>query len=274
METPQIIGIVNVTPDSFSDGGAYLEPGAAVTHARGLMQDGAAAVDVGAAASHPDAVEVSPAEELRRLEPVVRQLRKDGVPLSIDSYQPAVQRWAIEHEVAYLNDIHGFPHAEMHPDLAAAGCDLIVMHCVQRAGHATRAETEPEAVLEGVFAFFDERVAALTNAGVARKRLILDPGMGFFLGANPDATVLMLRNLGRLRKTFGCRVLVSVSRKSFLGAIAGQPVAQRGAATLAAELHAAQTGVDFIRTHDVRALADGLAVSAALRKEAPTPARA
>jgi dihydropteroate synthase type 2 len=254
---------VNLTEDSFSDGGRYLDPGKALEHARRLTADGADAVDLGAASSHPDAMRVPPALEIERLEPVVAELVAEGVRVSIDSYHPEVQRWALARGVAFLNDIRGFPDASLYAELASASCDLIVMHSVQR-GPATRAHTDPEAVIAGIDAFFAERIAALEAAGVAHERLLLDPGMGFFLGSDPEPSRLVLRGLGALRTRFGCAVAVSVSRKSFLRALSGREVNESGAATLAAELFAASQGVDWIRTHDVRALRDALTVQQAL----------
>jgi dihydropteroate synthase type 2 len=226
------------------------------------VRDGADGIDLGGAASHPGALPVPPDEEIRRLAPVVEALAAHGVPLSVDTFQPAVQRWAIGHGAAYLNDVRGFPHPDLYPELASAGCRLIVMHAV--GAEATRAPAEPNTIVDRIVAFFAARLRAFDAAGIARDRLILDPGMGFFLGGNAEASIEVLRNLGRLRATFGLPLLVCVSRKSFLGTITGRDARERGAATLAAELFAARQGVDYLRTHDVRALRDALAVTAAL----------
>ena len=261
---PAIVGIVNLTEDSFSDGGRFVEPAAALAHARRLLADGADVVDLGAASSHPDAKPVPPAEEIARLAPVVDALRAEGASLSIDSFAPETQAWALARDVDYLNDIAGFGEPELYPDLARSETRLIVMHSIQRRGRAVRERTDPRAVLAGIDAFFAERVAALEAAGVARERLVLDPGMGFFLGADPEPSLAVLRALPALRERFGLPLLVSVSRKSFLGAVTGRGVEERGAATLAAELFAVRSGVDYVRTHDVRALADALAVTRVL----------
>jgi dihydropteroate synthase type 2 len=142
------------------------------------------------------------------------------------------------------------------------------MHSLQRAGKATREPGKTSGVLERITRFFDERCAVLRNAGIDDGRLILDPGMGFFLGDNPEPSLHTLANIKRLRERYGLAVMVSVSRKSFLGAVTGRAVEERGAATLAAELHAASQGVDYIRTHDVRALVDGLAIIDAIGRNA------
>lgn len=262
--TPQLVGIVNITRDSFSDGGLYLDPAHAIARARALAKDGADLIDLGPASSHPDAETVSAAEEIRRLTPVVEALLPE-ISLSVDSYQPETQLWALRRGVAWLNDIEGFRHPEIYPELAASEVGLVVMHSIQRSGHATREHTHAAAVLEGMEAFFAERIEALVSAGVARERLVLDPGMGFFLGATPEPSLAVLRSLPELAQRFSLPLYVSVSRKSFLGALTGRRQAnERGAATLAAEIFAARAGASFIRTHDVGALRDALRVWRAL----------
>jgi dihydropteroate synthase type 2 len=268
MTVPHLFGIVNLTEDSFSDGGRYLDPQAAIAHARALAGAGAAVIDLGAAASNIMARPVDPAEEIRRLEPVIAALAGDGIAVSVDSFRPEVQRFAIARGVDFLNDIQGFPDAALYPELAAAGCRLVVMHAVQQTGQAQQLPLSADAVWRRIREFFAARLAALERAGIARDRLIVDPGMGFFLSSRPEASLRVLAGLGRLKRAFGLPVLVSVSRKSFLGALTGRAAAELGAATLAAELHAAAAGADFIRTHDPGALADGLRVMHALRTAA------
>ncbi len=258
-----IVGIVNLTTDSFSDGGQYLDPALALAQAQRLLSEGASFVDLGPASSNPDAQPVGASEQIARLAPVVAQLAPGAV--SIDATEPEVIRWALAQKVAMLNDIRGFGDSELWPELARARCKLVVMHSLAGAMVADRRDMEPEQVWQSVLEFFDCRIAELERAEIARERLILDPGMGFFLGANPQASVLVLRRLPQLRERYGLPLYVSVSRKSFLGALAGgRPVAQRGAVTLAAELFASRNSADYIRTHDVRALADGLRVQNAL----------
>jgi dihydropteroate synthase type 2 len=259
----QILGILNITEDSFSDGGKYLEPPAALAHARALAQD-ADILDIGAASSNPDSAGVAPEVEIARLEDVVPELQREKIALSIDTYAIAVQRWALRHKVEYLNDIHGFADASLYPALAASSARLIVMHSVQAQGRATRVDVPPSAILDRIRRFFDVRLAALIGAGVARDRLILDPGMGFFLGTDPETSFAVLRALPVLKSEFGLPLLVSVSRKSFLRKITGRAAAEAGPASLTAELFAARNGADFIRTHDPRALKDALAVWAVL----------
>jgi dihydropteroate synthase type 2 len=266
MARPLIVGIVNITADSFSDGGRFLDPAAAIAHARALAAGGADIVELGAAASNIAAEPVSAAEEIRRLEPVIASFAGSGARLSIDTWQPEVQRKALARGVDYLNDIRGFPDPAIYPELAAAHCRLVVMHAIEAiGGRAQRRDLAPDEVLRSIEAFFGERVARLEQAGIARERLVLDPGMGFFLSTRPEASLYALAQLPRLKAAFGLPVMISVSRKSFLAAITGHAdPTERGAASLAAELYAAANGAGYIRTHDPAGLSDALTVTAAL----------
>ncbi len=260
---PLIIGIVNITEDSFSDGGRYLAPEDALLHARALAE-WADVIELGPASTHPNARAVSAQEEIQRLQAVLPQLVAAGNRVAVDSFQVATQSWALEQGAAYLNDTQGFPRPKEVPGLAASSAKLVVMHSVQRRGKAVRRRTDPERILAQIEDFFAERLEVLGEAGIARERIILDPGMGFFLGSNPEPSLRVLRELPRLRKYFGLPLLVSVSRKSFIQALTGREARGVGAATLAVELFAARAGVDYIRTHDVAALRDALRVSAIL----------
>ncbi len=165
-----------------------------------------------------------------------------------------------------MNDIQGFPDPSLYPELAAAQCKLVVMHAVQGRGRAQRLELPATEVWGRIVSFFSERIATLEQAGVARERIIIDPGMGFFLSSRPEASAHVLARLAELKSVFALPVLVSVSRKSFLRSITGRASASElGAATLAAELFAAEQGADFIRTHDPGALTTALRVISALR---------
>lgn len=257
----KIFGIVNITEDSFSDGGRYLAPDAAIAHARKLVRDGADAIDLGAASSNPDAKAVTADEEIGRLAPVVEALKRDGISMSIDTFAPDVQRWALNQGVDYLNDVRGFPDDTLYPSLANSNASLVVMHAVQEGGPASRAIRVPAAELpDRIIAFFEQRIAALTQAGIARERLIVDTGMGLFLGTDADGSFTVLRNLQRIKQAFGLPLLVSVSRKSFLRRLTGRGKDEAGAATLASELFTALQGADYIRTHEVQPLRDALAV--------------
>jgi dihydropteroate synthase type 2 len=265
MARPLLVAILNITDDSFSDGGRYLDPAAAIAQARALAAGGADIVELGAAASNIAAKPVSAEEEIRRLQPVIATLKGDGVPLSIDTFQIETQRFALAGSVDYLNDIQGFPDPAVYPDLAAARCRLVVMHAAQGRGRAQSLELGPEEVWRHIQDFFAKRIPRLERAGIARERLILDPGMGLFLSSRPESSLRVLRGLEELKRIFGLPILVSVSRKSFLGRLTGRgDPAGLGAASLAAELYAARHGADLIRTHDPAALRDALIVSEAL----------
>jgi dihydropteroate synthase type 2 len=255
---------VNLSEDSFSAGGRHPDPDRAIEHALQLAREGADAVDVGAAASNPRAAAVAPEEEIRRLDPVVTALQAACVPVSVDSFAPAVQRWALTRHVDFLNDTRGFADSSLYPQLASSRSRLIVMHAIQDTGKADRTRGDEATILDRITAFFEQRLAALVAGGIARERCILDPGMGLFLGTGAGASVTVLRALRELRVRFGLPILVGVSRKSVVGLLSGRPVDERGAATLAAELYAVRQGVDWIRTHDVGALRDGIVVQAAL----------
>lgn len=266
---PCIVGIVNITEDSFSDGGRYLAPADALAHARQLHADGAGIIELGPAASHPGSRPVSTAQQQRRLAPVLEPLAAEGIPVSVDTLDPQVQRFAVASGAAYLNDIQGFGDPEQYPALAESRCQLIVMHSVQAAGPATRVVTDPAEVWAGIGRFFTRRLAALQAAGVGRDRLIIDPGLGYFLGSTPGPSLTALAGIGQLRESFGLPVLVSASRKSFLRALTGRDAAGAGPATLAAEIFAAAQGAAYLRTHDVAAVHDALTVLTALAGAAP-----
>jgi len=260
---PVVFGILNITRDSFSDGGKFLGAEAAVAHARELVRAGAGVVDIGAAASNPQAEAVSPQEEIARLEPAVRALKTGGVAVSIDTFAPEVQTWALERDVEYLNDIHGFAEPKLYPVLAGGRAKLVVMHAVQERGRATSLDLPSDKIFQRILEFFDARLTALERAGVDRSRLIVDPGMGFFLSSRAEASFEVLRRLPELTAAFGLPLLISVSRKSFLRRTVRRTPTVAGYATLAAEIFAVFRGADYIRTHDPAALADGLAVWAA-----------
>ncbi|MGE0481587.1 MAG: dihydropteroate synthase [Phycisphaerae bacterium] len=282
-----ILGILNLTRDSFSDGGRFVDPRAAIEHAGRLVADGAAIVDVGAESTHPDAEDVSAADEIRRLDPVIGALVADGFAVSVDTCKPAVMRAAIAQGVVMINDVNGFRDPDAIAAVRDADVRLIVMHNRSPRGRArpdsggadaTRAAPPTDGppalgtatIVDEIAAFFQRQVAALTAAGVRRERIILDPGMGLFLGRDPALSVRVLRELARLG-ALGLPLCVSVSRKSFIGATLAapgapaRPVDQRGAGTLAAELWAAANGAELIRTHDVRALRDAITMWSALR---------
>jgi dihydropteroate synthase type 2 len=245
----KIFGILNITDDSFSDGGKFLDAGAAIAHAEKLAADGADVIDIGAASSNPKAAPVPPELEIARLGAVLPALKARGLKLSIDSFSPLVQRWALDQGIDWLNDIHGFPDDALYPALAKSGCGLVVMHMVQAEGVAVGMEVPVAEIMPRILRFFDHRIGALTAAGIARERLVLDPGMGFFLGRGAQNSFAVLRRLPELTQRYGLPLLVSVSRKSFLRA--GRPplAPEVLGAGLAAELFAEANGASLIRTH-------------------------
>ena len=259
----KILGILNITEDSFSDGGQFLAPETALAQGRALLKD-ADILDIGAASSNPDSKLVPPDIEIARLQSVLIPLKAEGATISIDSFAPDVQRWALRQGVDYLNDIHGFAEPALYPELAAANAKLIVMHAILERGVATRDDIPAHAIFDRAVSFFEQRVAALTDAGIACERLILDPGMGFFVGSDPENSLTLLRRLPELKARFGLPLLVSVSRKSFLRKLTNRLAQEAGAASLTAELFAQANGADYIRTHAPGALRDGVNILKAI----------
>lgn len=264
MRLPKLVGIVNVTEDSFYDGGKYLEPTAAICHARELTAQGADIVEVGPASSHPDSKDVTAAEECRRIRPVLDVLIGEGIAVSVDSSQVETQRLAIEMGATYLNDVLGFPDSSFYSGLAESQCKLVVVHAITSARKAMRVRSDPTSIWHRIDDFFDRRIAALTAAGISADRLVLDPGLGFFLGDTPELSLVVLGSIRRLLERYRLPVMISASRKSFLQSLVGQSAAGSGPATLAAELYAALMGVTYIRTHDVAALRGAMKVMVGL----------
>ncbi len=292
-----IFGIVNVTRDSFSDGGRWLAAPDAIGRAERLLADGAEVIDVGAESTHPDAEDVPAAVEIERLAPVVDALCARGVAVSVDTRKPPVMQAMVARGVRWLNDVNGFRSAAAMAVVAAAPAAVrfVAMFARTASGRADRAGAPPGDVIAEITAFFRERVAAFGALGIARERLVLDPGMGFFVGPDAAASLRVLAHVERWHAEFaplldpgigfgkapkhnlellarmatftqlGRPLLLGVSRKSFLGAVTGAAVGERSAATLAAELHLADAGVAWVRTHDVKALRDALAVRDAIR---------
>jgi dihydropteroate synthase type 2/dihydropteroate synthase type 3 len=256
---PQIAGILNMTTDSFSDGGLFIDPEAALRQAGKLMEQGASIIDIGAVSSNPAGVDVPVQEEIDRLKKIVPELLKRSISISIDSFRTPVQRYFLRSGVQFLNDIAGFPDPAFYPELSDSDVRLIIMHSVQR-GRARIEDIDPETIPRRLIEFFDERIEALEQAGVERHRMILDPGMGHFLGRDPECSIQAIRFLPDLKARYGTQVLVSVSRKSFLGAITGRDIPDRLPATLAAELASVMQGADYIRTHEPGPLLDACKV--------------
>ncbi|TMG78775.1 MAG: dihydropteroate synthase [Betaproteobacteria bacterium] len=254
------MGVVNVTPDSFSDGGRFLEAGAAVDHARRLVEEGADIVDVGAESSRPGADAVAPGEELSRLLPVLKGLKDLPVPVSVDTVKPEVMRAAIAEGASMINDINALRAPGALETAADADVGVCLMH-MQGEPRTMQREPRYRDVVAEVKAFLAERVAAAEARGIARERIVVDPGFGF--GKTVEHNFELLRNLGRLAE-IGLPVMAGWSRKSTLGAVTGRGPAERVAASVAAALLAVQHGARIVRVHDVAATRDAFAVLAAL----------
>ncbi|WP_412740919.1 dihydropteroate synthase [Krasilnikovia sp. MM14-A1259] len=257
------MGVLNVTPDSFSDGGRYGDPDSAVAHGIALHRDGAAVVDVGGESTRPGAERVDAAAEIARVVPVIRELAAAGVPISIDTSRAAVASAALEAGATIVNDVSGgLADPKMASVVAAAGCPWILMHWRGHSRHMQEHATYTDVVAE-VRAELLERVAAATGAGVAPGQLILDPGLGF--AKHAEHNWALSARLGEL-VALGFPVLFAASRKSYLGRLlagpdgAPRPVDDREAATVATSVLAVAAGAWGVRVHDVRATADALAV--------------
>ena len=261
LERPLVMGVVNVTPDSFSDGGKFMDREAAVAHARRMVEEGADLVDVGAESTRPGAHAVSEDEELRRLMPVLESLADLPVPVSVDTRRVRVMRQALAAGASMINDVQALQAAGAPEAVAASDCAVCLMHM---KGDPRTMQKDPQYgdVVTEVSAFLASRIAAAQASGIARERLTVDPGFGF--GKALAHNLELLRRLGELA-VHGVPLLVGLSRKSMLGAITGRPAADRLAPSIAAALLAAHHGAKILRVHDVRETRDALAVWQALR---------
>jgi len=260
LERPLIMGIVNLTPDSFSGDGAGTDVDRAIRLARHQFETGADILDIGAESSRPGAIQTPEDEELRRLIPVLREIVDWGVPVSVDTYKPAVMRAALDAGAAMINDISALRHPGALAAVAASDCAVCLMHMQGEPGTMQVAPHYDDVVRE-VREFLTQRVACCREAGIAADRLVLDPGFGF--GKNLEHNLALFRALTATGSD-DLPLLVGVSRKSMLGAITGQPVERRVAASLAAAVLAARKGAKILRVHDVEETRDALAVLAAL----------
>uniref|UniRef100_Q47HI0 dihydropteroate synthase n=1 Tax=Dechloromonas aromatica (strain RCB) TaxID=159087 RepID=Q47HI0_DECAR len=262
IDRPLLMGIVNLTPDSFSGDGLVGDVDRAIRHARQQFEAGADILDIGAESSRPGAIPTPESEELRRLVPVLREVSAWGVPVSVDTYKPAVMHAALEAGATMINDITGMLHPEALAVVAGSDCAVCVMHMQGEPG-TMQHSPDYGSVLDEVKGFLKAAVARCRAVGVADDRLIVDPGFGF--GKTQDHNLALFRALAE-GFVDDFPVLVGVSRKSMLGAITGRPVAERMPASVAAALIAAQKGAKILRVHDVAATKDALAVWSAIEK--------
>jgi len=258
------MGILNVTPDSFSDGGRYLAHGAALAHAQQMLADGVDMIDIGGESTRPGAAALPLDQELERVIPLVEALRDCGVPLSVDTYKPAVMRAALAAGADLINDIRGFRDADAIAAVAGSNCGVCAMHMAGEPQTMQVAPPDYADVVSEVAAYLEQRAQALQQAGVARSRICIDPGFGF--GKSVAHNYALLAHLGRLAES-GLPVLAGMSRKSMLGAVTGRASApERVAASIAAAVCAAERGAAIIRVHDVAQTVDALAVWRATRQ--------
>lgn len=262
LRRPVVMGILNITPDSFSDGGRYLDREAALAQARRMRAEGAAIIDVGAESTRPGAAEISVQEELDRSLPVVEALVAElDVVVSVDTSTPELMREAAARGAGFINDVRALQRPGSLEAAAATGLPVCLMHM---KGEPATMQLQPfyEDVVAELQSFFAGRIAACAAAGIDASRIVLDPGFGF--GKTLDHNLTLLARLSRFRE-LGCPLLVGLSRKSMLSSLlGGVPVSERLHAGLAAAVAAVLNGASIIRTHDVRATVDALVVAAAL----------
>jgi dihydropteroate synthase len=254
---PLVMGILNVTPDSFSDGGRHHALEAALEGAEQMIKDGVDIIDIGGESTRPGSPSVPVAEELGRVMPVIYALRELGYPLSIDTCKPEVMREAIIAGADMINDINGFRAPGAIEAVKDSDCGLCVMH-MQGTPQDMQAQPAYADVVGEVIAFLRERVEALLAAGVAPERVTIDPGFGF--GKTVEHNYALLRNISRMQQELGLPVLAGLSRKSMIGAVTGRPVEQRMAGSLGGALAAVAQGARIVRVHDVAETVDALKV--------------
>ncbi len=263
---PLVMGVLNVTPDSFSDGGRFLDPEKAIAQARRLRAEGADILDVGAESTRPygGAVRVPREEERARLAPVLAEVVALGIPVSIDTLKPAIAAWALDLGAAIVNDVWGLQgDPGMAGVVAAHGAPVIIMHNRQSADPSID-------IVADVTTFFLRSLDIAGRAGIARKNIVLDPGIGF--GKTPEQSLICIAQLDAFR-AFGLPLLVGASRKRFIDTVAPAAPAQRLGGSLAAHLIAVENGAKIVRVHDMAPTVQALAVAAAIRRARAAPAR-
>ncbi len=258
LDRPQVMGIVNTTPDSFSDGGAHFDAEAAVAHGLRLAEEGADILDVGGESTRPGSQEVPVEEELRRVVPVIEGLaRKTALPISIDTSKPEVMRAAIDAGAGMLNDVYGLRREGALDAAAELGVPVVLMHMLGEP-RSMQASPEYDDVVGEVHRFLAERIFAAEMAGIARKNIVVDPGFGF--GKTTAHNLQLLAQLERFTE-LGVPVLAGLSRKRTIGELTGRSEPrERVAGSVAAHLVAAQQGALLLRVHDVAAMVDALKV--------------
>ena len=253
---PAVMGVLNITPDSFSDGGRFVVPASALAQARRMIAEGADIIDIGAESTRPYGAEpVSAEEELNRLRPILADVVSLGIPVSIDSMKSAVVAWALDAGATIANDVWGLQRdPDMARLLAARHCPVVIMHNRDRADASIDIMTD-------IAGFFARSLETAAKAGISRENIVLDPGIGF--GKTPEQSMTVLARLDQLG-TFGLPLLVGASRKRFISSVSPSEPHQRLGGSIAAHLIAARAGARIIRTHDVSETVQALRVAAAI----------
>jgi dihydropteroate synthase len=259
LDRPVVMGILNVTPDSFSDGGRFLVPEQALAQAKQMIAEGADIIDIGAESTRPygGAVAVSPDQEQARLGPILPVLKDLGVPISIDTMKAEVAAWALEAGAVIVNDVWGLQRdPDMAPIVSKYGIPIVIMH--------NRETADPSIdIMADIASFFARSIEVALRAGIAQNRIVLDPGVGF--GKTPEQSMTAIAQLGRL-KSFGLPLLVGASRKRFIDAVVPSPPDRRIGGSIASHLMAVENGAAIVRAHDVAETVQALRVAAAIRR--------
>jgi dihydropteroate synthase len=257
---PAVMGVLNITPDSFSDGGQFIAPERALAQARRMIAEGADIIDIGAESTRPYGSEpIAADEELKRLQPILADVVALGIPVSIDSMKSAVVAWALDAGATIANDVWGLQHdPDMARLLAARHCPVVIMHNRDRADAGID-------IMKDIAEFFARSLELAAKAGISRENIVLDPGIGF--GKTPEQSITVLARLEQLG-AFGLPLLVGASRKRFIGSVSPSEPHQRLGGSIAAHLIAAKGGARIIRTHDVSETVQALRVAAAIWDQA------
>ena len=254
---PLVMGILNVTPDSFSDGGQFLDPALAIAHAADMATGGADILDIGAESTRPygGAVPVSAQQEKSRLEPILPAVTKLGLPLSIDTIKASIAAWALDRGAAIVNDVWGLQRdPDMAPLVADRGVPVIVMHNRENVDNSID-------IIADVIAFFSRSLEIAARAGIARDKIVLDPGIGF--GKTAEQSIICIARLAEFKR-FGLPLLVGASRKRFINAVTPSTPDDRIGGSISAHLLAVEKGAAIIRVHDVKETVQALRVAAAI----------
>ncbi|MFZ1891749.1 MAG: dihydropteroate synthase [Formosimonas sp.] len=264
LSRPYVMGILNITDDSFSDGGRFIEPAAALARAHAMIEAGADIIDIGAESTRPGATPLSVCQELCRLLPIVDALIDCGVPISIDTYKPYVMREMLQMGVDIINDVSGFQTPMALDAVADSDCGLCIMH-MQGKPQTMQDAPEYADVLAEVLRFLQCRIECMRFIGIDTARVCVDPGIGF--GKNLQHNMTLLNAIQQLHQHTRAAVLIGASRKRMIGELTGKPVDQRMAGSLATALFAAARGAHVLRVHDVAETVDALKVWSALSIE-------